>query len=69
VGLAISLSDAISIETLLSFQIATAGNSDKQVMFSGLCKHHLRELRLREARLREVILRDVKSREVRLRLE
>jgi hypothetical protein len=40
VDLAILLSDVISIETLLSFQIATAGDSDKQVMFSSLCKHH-----------------------------
>jgi hypothetical protein len=40
VGLAILLSNVISIETLLSFQIATAGDNDKQVMFSGLCKHH-----------------------------
>ncbi len=28
------------IETLLSFQIATAGDSDKHVMFSRLRKHH-----------------------------
>jgi hypothetical protein len=41
VSLAILLSDAISLETLLSFQIATAGDSDKQVMFSHLCEHHL----------------------------
>jgi hypothetical protein len=41
VSLAISLSDAISLESLLSFQIATAGDNDKQVMFSRLCKHHL----------------------------
>jgi hypothetical protein len=39
------LSDVISIETLISFQIATAGDSDKQVMFSRLCKHHLRYVR------------------------
>jgi len=40
VGLTILLSDAISIETFLSFQIAIAGDSDKLVMFSCLCKHH-----------------------------
>jgi hypothetical protein len=40
VGLAILLSDVISIETLLSFQIATAVDCDKQVMFSHLCKLH-----------------------------
>jgi hypothetical protein len=42
VGLAISISDAISVETLLSFQIATAGDSDKHVMFPHLCKHHFK---------------------------
>jgi hypothetical protein len=43
VGLAISLSNAISIETLLYFQTATAGDSNKHVMFSRLCKHLFRE--------------------------
>ncbi len=42
VGLAISISDAISVETLLSFQIATTGDSDKHVMFPRLCKHHFK---------------------------
>jgi hypothetical protein len=41
VGLAISLSNAISIEILLSFQIITAGVIDKPVLLSRLCKHHL----------------------------
>ncbi len=40
--LAILRSDAISIETLLSFQIATAGDSDKRAMFYHLCKDHFR---------------------------
>ncbi len=40
-SLAILLSDAISLESLLSFQIPSAGDSNKQVMFSRLCKHHL----------------------------
>ncbi len=40
VDLAISLSDAISIETLLSFQNATVGDSNRHLMFYRLCKHH-----------------------------
>ncbi len=39
-GLAVSVSDAISIVTFASFQIASAGNSNKQVMFSCLFKQH-----------------------------
>ena len=54
VDLAISLSDAISIETVLSFQIATAGDSDKHVMFYCLCKHHLFNAFLTEHDLRGV---------------
>ncbi len=42
--LAILLSDAISIEILPSFQIATVANSNKHVMFYGLCKHHLTDV-------------------------
>ncbi len=42
VGLAISISDAISVETLQSFQIATAGDSDKHVMFPRLCKDNFK---------------------------
>ncbi len=35
------VSDRISIETLPSFQIATAGDCDNMVMFSRLCKYYL----------------------------
>jgi hypothetical protein len=35
--------DTISIENFPSFEIVTAGNSDKRVMFSRLCKHHIRD--------------------------
>ncbi len=40
VDIAILLNDVISIETLLSFQIATAGDSDKHVILYRLCKHY-----------------------------
>ncbi len=35
-------SDMISIKNFLSFQIATAGNNNKHVMFPRLCKHYLK---------------------------
>ncbi len=41
VGLAILLSDAISIENFLSFQIAIATASNKYLLLSRLCKYHL----------------------------
>jgi hypothetical protein len=40
-GLAFSLSEAISIEKFLHFQIELASDSNKYLLFSGLCKHHL----------------------------
>jgi hypothetical protein len=36
------VSDVISIETFLSFHIANAGDGDKHVMFSHLCKCYLK---------------------------
>jgi hypothetical protein len=42
VGLAFSLSDAISIEIFPSFQIAIAGDSDNILMFCHLCKHYFK---------------------------
>jgi len=41
VGLAISLSDAISIEDFLSPQITITSESDNYVVFLCLCKYHL----------------------------
>ncbi len=40
VGLEILLSDAISKENLLLFQIDIASGSDKYLLSSHLCKHH-----------------------------
>ncbi len=37
-----SPSDMISMENFLPFQIAIAGKSDKHVLFSRLCKRHLK---------------------------
>jgi hypothetical protein len=54
VDLAILLSDAISIETVLSFQITTTGDSDKHVMFYRLCKYHFKQCFLTEHDLRGV---------------
>jgi hypothetical protein len=42
VGSAFLLSDAISTEKLLSFQVTIASGSDKYVLFSRLCKHYFR---------------------------
>jgi hypothetical protein len=44
VGLAFSLSNAISIAKFLSFQIAIASASDKYVPLSNMCKHHIRSV-------------------------
>jgi len=42
VGLAISLSDAISIENFLSLNIAIVSGSKKYLLFSRLRKNHLK---------------------------
>jgi hypothetical protein len=43
VDVTILLSDVISIETLLSFQITTAGDRDKHVLIYRLCKYHFKK--------------------------
>jgi len=50
---AILLSDAISIENFPSFQITTAGDSDKHGMFHRLCKRHFNSYSLLAELVRE----------------